>query len=187
MAFTIGKYGVGTLLSLGTLMLCVYITCFLFVFVVLGLIARLTGFSLWRFLRYIKEEILIVLGTSSSEAALPRMITKLENVGCGKSVVGLVIPTGYSFNLDGTSIYLTTAAIFIAQATNVRLEPGRAARHPGRAPVDVQGVRGRDRRRVHHPGRHARIHRQGARGGPDPLVGNRPVHVGGPGHHELDR
>ncbi len=121
MAFTIGKYGVGTLLSLGTLMLCVYLTCFLFVFGVLGLIARLTGFSLWQFLRYIKEEILIVLGTSSSEAALPRMITKLENVGCGQSVVGLVIPAGYSFNLDGTSIYLTTAAIFIAQATNVHL------------------------------------------------------------------
>jgi aerobic C4-dicarboxylate transport protein len=124
MAFTVGKYGVGTLLSLGTLMLCVYMTCFLFVFVVLGLIARLTGFSLWLFLRYIKEEILIVLGTSSSEAALPRMITKLENVGCGKSVVGLVIPTGYSFNLDGTSIYLTMAAIFIAQATNVHLSLG---------------------------------------------------------------
>ena len=105
-------------------MLCVYVTCFLFVFVVLGLIARVTGFSLWQFLRYIKEEILIVLGTSSSEAALPRMITKLENLGCGKSVVGLVIPTGYSFNLDGTSIYLTMAAIFIAQATNVHLSLG---------------------------------------------------------------
>jgi aerobic C4-dicarboxylate transport protein len=124
MAFTIGKYGLGTLLSLGTLMLCVYLTCLLFVFVVLGLIARLTGFSLWLFLRYIKEEILIVLGTSSSEAALPRMITKLENLGCGKSVVGMVIPTGYSFNLDGTSIYLTMAAIFIAQATNVHLSLG---------------------------------------------------------------
>jgi aerobic C4-dicarboxylate transport protein len=124
MAFTIGKYGVGTLLSLGTLMMCVYVTCILFVFVVLGLIARLTGFSLWQFLRYIKEEILIVLGTSSSEAALPRMITKLENLGCAQSVVGLVIPTGYSFNLDGTSIYLTTAAIFIAQATNVHLSLG---------------------------------------------------------------
>jgi aerobic C4-dicarboxylate transport protein len=124
MAFTIGQYGVHTLLSLGTLMLCVYLTCLLFIFVVLGLIARLTGFSLWQFLRYIKEEILIVLGTSSSEAALPRMITKLENLGCGKAVVALVIPTGYSFNLDGTSIYLTMAAIFIAQATNVPLSLG---------------------------------------------------------------
>lgn len=124
MAFTIGKYGIGTLLSLGSLMLCVYLTCIVFVFVILGLIARLTGFSLWLFLRYIKEEILIVLGTSSSESALPRMIAKLENVGCNRSVVGLVIPTGYSFNLDGTSIYLTMAAIFIAQATNVPLTLG---------------------------------------------------------------
>ena len=155
MAFTIGKYGVGTLVSLGKLMACVYLTCFLFVFVVLGLIARLTGFRLWPFLRYIKEEILIVLGTSSSEAALPRMITKLENVGCAKPVVGLVIPTGYSFNLDGTSIYLTMAAIFIAQATNVPLSLGRAALDPRRAPADLQGRRGRDRRRVHHPGRDA--------------------------------
>jgi len=121
MAFTIGKYGAGTLVSLGAVMVCVYVTCVVFIFGVLGLIARLTGFRLWQFLRYIKEEILIVLGTSSSEAALPRMITKLENAGCSQSVVGLVIPAGYSFNLDGTSIYLTMAAIFIAQATNVHL------------------------------------------------------------------
>jgi aerobic C4-dicarboxylate transport protein len=125
MAFTIGKYGLGTLFSLGWLMACVYTTCLLFVFVVLGSIARLTGFRLWPFLKYIKEEILIVLGTSSSEAALPRMITKLENLGCARPVVGLVIPTGYSFNLDGTSIYLTMAAIFIAQATNVPLSMGQ--------------------------------------------------------------
>ena len=125
MAFTIGAYGVGTLVSLGKLMACVYVTCLLFVFIVLGTIARLAHLSLWQFLRYIKEEILIVLGTSSSEAALPRMITKLENLGCAKSVVGLVIPTGYSFNLDGTSIYLTMAAIFVAQATNVRLSLGQ--------------------------------------------------------------
>jgi aerobic C4-dicarboxylate transport protein len=121
MAFTIGKYGLGTLFSLGKLMACVYITCLLFVCIVLGGIARLSGFRLGLFLRYIKEEILIVLGTSSSEAALPRMIAKLENVGCARPVVGLVIPAGYSFNLDGTSIYLTMAAIFIAQATNVPL------------------------------------------------------------------
>jgi aerobic C4-dicarboxylate transport protein len=106
-------------------MACVYATCFFFVFVVLGLIARLTGFRLWRFLRYIKEEILIVLGTSSSESALPRMITKLENLGCARPIVGLVIPAGYSFNLDGTSIYLTMAAIFVAQATNVPLSLGQ--------------------------------------------------------------
>jgi aerobic C4-dicarboxylate transport protein len=102
-------------------MLCVYVTCLLFIFVVLGLIARANGFSIWKFLRYIREEILIVLGTSSSESALPRMMLKLENLGCTKSVVGLVIPTGYSFNLDGTSIYLTIAAIFVAQATNTHL------------------------------------------------------------------
>jgi len=125
MAFTIGQYGIGSLFSLGKLMACVYITSLLFIFVVLGTIARLTGFKLWQFLRYIKEEILIVLGTSSSEAALPRMISKMENVGCAKPVVGLVIPTGYSFNLDGTSIYLTMAAVFVAQATNVPLSLGR--------------------------------------------------------------
>lgn len=125
MAFTIGAFGIDTLLSLGKLLACVYLTCFLFVALILGSIARLTGFSLWRFLRYIKEELLIVLGTSSSEAALPRMISKLENIGCAKPVVGLVIPTGYSFNLDGTSIYLTMAAVFIAQATNVPLSLGQ--------------------------------------------------------------
>ena len=124
MAFTVGKYGLGTLLSLGKLMAGVYATCFLFVFVVLGLVARLAGFSLWRFLVYIREEIFIVLGTSSSESVLPRMMEKLERLGCDRSVVGLVIPTGYSFNLDGTSIYLTMAAIFIAQATNVPLTLG---------------------------------------------------------------
>lgn len=125
MAFTIGKYGVGSLVQLGQLMAAVYLTCFLFVVIVLGTIARFTGFSLWKFIRYIKEELLIVLGTSSSESALPRMIAKLENLGCAKPVVGMVVPTGYSFNLDGTSIYLTMAAIFIAQATNVDLTLGQ--------------------------------------------------------------
>ncbi|MGI4938438.1 MAG: dicarboxylate/amino acid:cation symporter [Janthinobacterium lividum] len=118
MAFTIGKYGVGSLLSLGKLMGTFYLTCFFFVFIVLGLIARFHGFSIWKFVKYIKEELLIVLGTSSSESVLPRMMAKMENLGVKKSVVGLVIPTGYSFNLDGTSIYLTMAAVFIAQATN---------------------------------------------------------------------
>jgi aerobic C4-dicarboxylate transport protein len=122
MAFTIGKYGVGTLLSLGKLMACFYATCLLFVFVVLGAIARLHGFSIWAFVRYIREELLIVLGTSSSESVLPRMMVKLEQAGADKSVVGLVIPAGYSFNLDGTSIYLTMAAVFIAQATNTPLD-----------------------------------------------------------------
>ena len=118
MAFTIGKYGVGSLVSLAKLMGAFYATCLLFIFVVLGLIARFHGFSIWKFVRYIKEELLIVLGTSSSESVLPRMMAKLENLGVRKSTVGLVIPTGYSFNLDGTSIYLTMAAVFIAQATN---------------------------------------------------------------------
>ena len=118
MAFTIGKYGVGSLLSLGKLMGTFYLTCLIFVFVVLGLIARFHGFSIWKFIKYIKEELLIVLGTSSSESVLPRMMEKMENLGAKKTVVGLVIPTGYSFNLDGTSIYLTMAAVFIAQATN---------------------------------------------------------------------
>jgi aerobic C4-dicarboxylate transport protein len=118
MAFTVGTYGLKSLLSLAQLMATFYLTCVVFIFLILGGIARFHGFSILRFLRYIKEEILIVLGTSSSEAALPRMMLKLESLGAGKSTVGLVIPTGYSFNLDGTSIYLTMAAVFIAQATN---------------------------------------------------------------------
>ncbi|NWF46431.1 dicarboxylate/amino acid:cation symporter [Hydrogenophaga sp. D2P1] len=118
MAFTIGKYGIDSLFSLGKLMGTFYLTCLLFVFVVLGIISRLHGFSIVKFIRYIKEELLIVLGTSSSESVLPRMMEKMENLGAKKSVVGLVIPTGYSFNLDGTSIYLTMAAVFIAQATD---------------------------------------------------------------------
>lgn len=121
MAFTVGAYGLASLLSLAKLMGTFYLTCLLFVFIVLGLIARVHGFSIWKFLRYIKEELLIVLGTSSSEAALPRMMAKMESLGAGKSTVGLVIPTGYSFNLDGTSIYLTMAAVFVAQATNTEV------------------------------------------------------------------
>jgi aerobic C4-dicarboxylate transport protein len=118
MAFTIGKYGVGSLVSLGKLMGTFYLTCLVFILIVLGIIARAHGFSILKFIRYIKEELLIVLGTSSSESVLPRMMAKLENLGVKKSTVGLVIPTGYSFNLDGTSIYLTMAAVFVAQATN---------------------------------------------------------------------
>lgn len=124
MAFTIGKYGIGSLKQLGFLMLCMYATCLLFVFGVLGAIARLNGFSIWKFLKYLREEILIVLGTSTSESVLPKLMVKLEKLGCARPVVGLVIPTGYSFNMDGTSIYLTMAAIFIAQATGVHLTMG---------------------------------------------------------------
>jgi aerobic C4-dicarboxylate transport protein len=121
MAFTIGKYGVGTLVSLAHLMIAFYTTCIIFIVFVLGFFAMVGGFNIFKFIRYIKEELLIVLGTSSSESVLPRMITKMENLGCEESVVGLVIPTGYSFNLDGTCIYLTMAALFLAQATNTDL------------------------------------------------------------------
>lgn len=122
MAFTIGQYGVGSLVQLGYLMACFYITCLLFILIVLGGICRAHGFSVLKLIRYIREELLIVLGTSSSESALPRMLAKMERLGAKKSVVGLVIPTGYSFNLDGTSIYLTMAAVFIAQATDTTMD-----------------------------------------------------------------
>ncbi|HEU0091954.1 MAG TPA: C4-dicarboxylate transporter DctA [Vicinamibacteria bacterium] len=121
MAFTVGNFGLRTLWPLARLMLDVYLTMFLFIFVVLNLIARAYGFRLWTFLKYISEEILIVLGTSSSEAALPGMLEKLERYGCARSVVGLVVPTGYSFNLDGTSIYLSMATVFLAQVYDVDL------------------------------------------------------------------
>ena len=125
MAFTIGKYGVSSLLSLGALMAGFYATCLIFVLGVLGMVCWLCGFSILKFIRYIKEELLIVLGTSSSESVLPRMLAKMENLGADKSVVGLVIPTGYSFNLDGTCIYLTMAAMFLAQATNTDMSLGQ--------------------------------------------------------------
>lgn len=121
MAFTIGKYGLGSLAALAKLMACVYLTCGVFIIVVLGGMARLGGFSLWKIIRYIREELLIVIGTSSSEAALPGLMEKLEKAGCARPVVGLVVPAGYSFNLDGTCIYLTMAALFIAQATDTAL------------------------------------------------------------------
>ena len=125
MAYTIGNFGVTTLLPLGRLMLDVYLTMFLFVFVVLNLIARWSGFSLWKLLVFIRAEILLVLGTSSSEAALPKMMERLEQYGCARPVVGLVIPAGYSFNLDGTSIYLSMAVVFLAQAFGVPLDLGQ--------------------------------------------------------------
>jgi aerobic C4-dicarboxylate transport protein len=125
MAFTIGKYGVAALLPLAKLVGTFYLTSALFVLIVLGTVAHLTGFSILRYIAYIKEELLIVLGTSSSESALPALMRKLEKLGCSKSVVGLVVPTGYSFNLDGTNIYMTMAALFIAQATNTQLTMGQ--------------------------------------------------------------
>jgi aerobic C4-dicarboxylate transport protein len=121
MAFTTGKYGVATLLSLAKLMACVYLTSIAFIFIVLGAVLWANGINIWRFLIYIREEILIGVGTSASEPVLPRLMAKMENLGCSRVITGLVIPAGYSFNLAGTSIYLTAAALFIAQATNVHL------------------------------------------------------------------
>ncbi|MGU7776292.1 C4-dicarboxylate transporter DctA [Burkholderia sp. MR1-5-21] len=121
MAFTVGKYGIGTLTSFGQLMLCLYLTSIIFVVVVLGGVMRMCGLSLWKFLRYIKDEILITLGTASTEAVLPQMLIKMEKLGCSRPVVGMVLPTGYTFNADGTSIYLTMATLFIAQAMNIHL------------------------------------------------------------------
>lgn len=124
MAFSVGKYGFGTLLPMMKLMGSVYLTCFVFIFVILNAICRYYKFSLWQYLKYIRQEILIVLGTSSSESVLPSMMKKMEDIGCDKSVVGLVIPTGYSFNLDGTAIYLAMAVIFLTQVFNIDLSLG---------------------------------------------------------------
>ena len=142
MAFTVGKFGLQTLLPLGKLMLAVYCTMFIFVFGVLGLIMRYFKESIWQYLKYIKEELLIVLGTSSSEAALPSIVNKLEKMGCSKPVVGLVIPTGYSFNLDGTSIYLSMAVIFLAQLYNVHLSVGEIFTIIGILMVTSKGAAG---------------------------------------------
>jgi aerobic C4-dicarboxylate transport protein len=142
MAFTIGKYGIASLKPLAALMGSFYLTCFLFVFIVLGGIAKLTGFSITRFISYIKEELLIVLGTSSSESALPSLMRKLEKLGCSKPVVGLVVPTGYSFNLDGTNIYMTMAALFVAQATNTELTLAQELTILGVAMLTSKGASG---------------------------------------------
>ncbi len=142
MAFTIGKYGIGALKPLAALMGSFYLTCALFVLVVLGTIAALTGFNIVRFIIYIKEELLTVLGTSSSESALVPLMQKLERMGCSKSVVGLVVPSGYSFNLDGTNIYLTMAALFVAQALNIDLTLGQELTILGVAMLTSKGASG---------------------------------------------
>lgn len=121
-AFTVGRFGAGSLVSLGKLLGGFYLTCLIFIFAVLGPVCRWCGFSLWKLMRYIREELLIVIATTSSETVLPRMISRMEDLGCEESVVGLVIPTGYSFNLDGTCLYLATATVFLAQATNTPLD-----------------------------------------------------------------
>jgi aerobic C4-dicarboxylate transport protein len=142
MAFTIGKYGVGTLVNLAALVATFYLTSALFVVVVLGVVARLAGFSIFRLIAYLKAELLLVLGTSSSESALPSLIEKMERAGCPKSIVGLVVPTGYSFNLDGTNIYMTLAALFIAQACNVDLSFGEQLLLLGVAMLSSKGAAG---------------------------------------------
>jgi aerobic C4-dicarboxylate transport protein len=142
MAFTIGKYGIGTLAGLAGLVATFYITSLLFVIIVLGLAARIAGFSIFKLIAYLKTELLLVLGTSSSESALPSLIEKMERAGCPKSIVGLVVPTGYSFNLDGTNIYMTLAALFIAQACNVDLSFGEQALLLGVAMLSSKGAAG---------------------------------------------
>jgi len=142
MAFTIGKYGVGVLLNLAALVFSFYLTSLLFVLVVLGLVARFNGFSILALIRYLKSELLLVLGTSSSEAALPSLMEKMEAAGCDKTVVGLVVPTGYSFNLDGTNIYMTLAALFIAQALDVHLSIGQELLLLGVAMLSSKGAAG---------------------------------------------
>ena len=142
MCFTVGKYGPQSLASLGYLILTFYLTAALFVIVVLGIIARIAGFSIFKFIVYIKEELLIVLGTSSSESALPALMEKLENLGCSKSVVGLVVPTGYSFNLDGTNIYMTLATLFISQAMGIHLSFGDQMTVLGVAMLTSKGASG---------------------------------------------
>jgi aerobic C4-dicarboxylate transport protein len=142
MAFTIGTYGLSTLYPLGKLMIAVYMTMILFIFVVLNLISYLYKFSLWQFLKFIRQEIVIVLGTSSSESVLPSMMLKLEKFGCSKSVVGLVVPTGYSFNLDGTSIYLSMAVIFLSQVFNIDLSLGQQITIIGVLMVTSKGAAG---------------------------------------------
>jgi aerobic C4-dicarboxylate transport protein len=142
MAFTIGKFGLASLLPLMKLMGSFYLTCLLFIIIVLGGIARMTGFSIFKFIKYIKEELLIVLGTSSSESALPSLMNKMEKLGCAKPVVGLVVPTGYSFNLDGTNIYMTMAALFVAQATNTDLTMGQQLTILGVAMLTSKGASG---------------------------------------------
>jgi aerobic C4-dicarboxylate transport protein len=141
-AFTVGKYGAGSLVNLGGLLATFYLTSFLFVAVILGTVARLHGFSIWKLIAYLKAELLLVLGTSSSEAALPALIEKLERAGCDRGVVGLVVPTGYSFNLDGTNIYMTLAALFIAQATGVELSIWQQLALLGVAMLSSKGAAG---------------------------------------------
>ena len=176
MAFTIGKFGTGAILNLMGLIATFYLTAALFVFVVLGMIARMVGFSIFKFLAYIKDELLIVLGTSSSESALPSLMEKLERLGCSKSVVGLVVPTGYSFNLDGTNIYMTLATLFIAQALGFDLTFGQQTHHPAGRDADLEGRVRHYRRGLHHAGGDAGRGRSAAGAGHGDRARHRQVH-----------
>jgi aerobic C4-dicarboxylate transport protein len=186
MAATVGKYGLGSLASLGALMASFYVTCLLFIFGALGMVARLHGFSIWRFVAYIRDELLIVLGTSSSESVLPRMIAKMQKIGVSKPVVGLVIPAGYSFNLDGTSIYLTMATLFIAQATNTPMNLPQQLTLLAVLLLTSKGAAGVTGA-ASSCWPHAVLRRHPAGGGSHADFGNRPVHVGGACTHQCDR
>ncbi len=187
MAFTVGRFGIGSVGSLAKLMMAFYVACVLFVAGVLAPLARLHGFALWRLLRYLREELLIVLATSSTEPVLPRMIVKLEALGCDKGVVGLVLPAGYSFNLDGTAIYLTLAALFIAQACDVPLSASQIATMLAIMLLTSKGGGRRVRQRARRAGRDARRdarppgRRRGAAGR------DRPLHVGGARADQCDQ
>jgi Na+/H+-dicarboxylate symporter len=190
MAFTVGRYGIKSIGSLGMLIGTFYIACIFFVVVVLGTLAWMHKFKLWQLLRYIREELLVVLGTSSSEPVLPRLLMKLERLGCKKGVVGLVLPTGYSFNLDGTAIYLTLASMFIAQACDITLSWTQIAAMLGSDAAHLQGRRRGHGQRLRRPGRDAGgdAGSAGGRRGVDRRY--RPIHVRGARadeHHEQRR
>ena len=187
MAYTIGKFGPAALGNLIGLIVLFYATAALFVIVVLGLIARVVGFNIFRFIAYIKDELLIVLGTSSSESALPQLMEKLERLGCSKSVVGLVVPTGYSFNLDGTNIYMTLATLFIAQALGVDLTFSPADHHSGGGDADLEGRQRRHRCGLHYAGGHAHGGQSGAGAGHGHRVFGGQVHERGSRAHQHHR
>ena len=190
MAYTIGKFGPSALGNLLNLLLTFYVTSALFVLIVLGVIARIAGFSILSFLRYIKDELLIVLGTSSSESALPSLMAKLERLGCSKQVVGLVVPTGYSFNLDGTNIYMTLATLFIAQALHIDLSIGQLLTILLVAMLDLEGRQRRHRRGLRRARRHTRRGGCAAGAGPGDRIRHRQVHERGSGadqHHRQRR
>jgi aerobic C4-dicarboxylate transport protein len=186
MAFTVGRYGLGSLLSLGKLMIGVYATCLFFIFIVLGSIAASVGFSMLKFLRYIGEEILIVLGTSSSESALPRLMAKLEYLGCAKPIVGLVVPTGYS--LPRWYIHLHDHGGGVRRPGQRGAPDARpGAGNPRRPSSDVEGGGGGHRQRLRHAGRDPLVDAHGAGGRAQPVAGHRSVHVGGPRPHQPRR